>query len=106
MLMLLLGNPLAPHRNELKTQSRMCTSQQTVRSQRITQQKHQHTDRKSHPRGPMHNSKREKEVYEVESQKHAIMHRGGEICLSKEQVPQCAPNSVARAIEPREVEFV
>merc|ERR1719334_389555 len=47
-------------RNELKTQSRMCTSQQTVRSQRITQQKHQHTDRKSHPRGPMHNSKWEK----------------------------------------------
>merc|ERR1711970_1224103 len=93
-------------RNELKTQSRMCTSQQTVRSQRITQQKHQHTDRKSHPRGPMHNSKWEKEAYEVESQKHAIMPRGGEICLSKEQLPQCAPNSVARAIEPREVEFV
>merc|ERR1719481_889512 len=38
--------------------------------------------------------------------KYAIMHFANEICLSKEQVPECAPNAVARAIEPREVEFV
>merc|ERR1712002_1319451 len=38
--------------------------------------------------------------------RHAILYKAGEICISKEQIPQCGLNSVARDIEQREVEFV
>merc|ERR1719470_637800 len=91
-------------RNNLKSQSSMCTSSKTVKQQRLTQQKLQHTISKVIPRGPMYGGN--KRISEVELRKHAIMHRAGEICFSKDQVAECAANAVARAIEPRDVEFV
>jgi len=91
-------------RNNLKSQSSMCTSSKTVKQQRLTQQKLQHTISKSVPRGPMYGGN--KMISEVELRKHAIMRRAGEICFSKDQVAECAANAVARAIEPRDVEFV
>merc|ERR1711970_1713561 len=93
-------------RNNLRSQKSMCSSTHTVKHQQLKRQKEQHENSKSMPRSSMYASKWQQESQEVEWKKHAIMHFANEICLSKEQVPECAPNAVARAIEPREVEFV
>merc|ERR1712243_399835 len=79
----------------------------TVKQQRLKQQQQQHVISKQmrqhmQPQqygGPLGRSG------EME-RKHAILIKAAEICLSKKQLPQCGPNSVARDIEQREVEFV
>merc|ERR1712112_76737 len=73
-------------RNILKQQQSSCSTNKTVKQQQ------QHGEPLRFP---------------VEKQRmHAILYKAGEICISKEQIPQCGLNSVARDIEQRQVEFV
>merc|ERR1712002_339330 len=76
-------------RNILKQQQSSCSTPKTVKQQRLKQQQYG-----GHLRLPGEKQRR-----------HAILYKAGEICISKEQIPQCGLNSVARDIEQREVEF-
>merc|ERR1712098_445193 len=78
-------------RNNLRSQKSMCSSRQTVKHQQLKRQKEQFENSKIMPRSSMYGNKWQQESQEVEWKKHAIIHFANEICLSKEQVPECAP---------------
>merc|ERR1712121_262376 len=88
-------------RNILKQQQSSCSTPKTVKQQRLKQQQQQQvTSMQQQQYGGHLRLPGEKQ------RRHAILYKAGEICISKEQIPQCGLNSVARDIEQREVEFV
>merc|ERR1712112_7333 len=86
-------------RNILKQQQSSCSPTKTVKQQRLQHQQQQQQQQQQQYGEPLR--------FPVEKQRmHAILYKAGKICISKEQIPQCGLNSVARDIEQRQVEFV
>jgi len=81
-------------RNILKQQMSQCSSTNTVKQQSLRLRQQQHV------------TSQQQRLPAQKEKKHAILYQAGEICISKERVPQCGPNSVARHTEQREVEFI
>merc|ERR1712002_1156092 len=97
-------------RNILKQQQSTCSTTKTVPQQKLKQQQQQQSISKQQQK---HRQQMQQQQYgghlrlpEMKQEKHAILYKAGEICISKELIPQCGLNSVARDIEQRQVEFV
>merc|ERR1712112_756560 len=98
-------------RNILKQQQSSCSPTKTVKQQRLKQQQQQQVMSKQQQQ-QQHQQQQQQQYGEPlrfpvgKQRMHAILYKAGEICISKEQIPQCGLNSVARDIEQRQVEFV